>query len=266
MKNIKNSIILFLSITLLICAGYLNEALIKPELNIEKQDSAVNINSDFLKFFNAGYSRLISDVLWITTLLESDHEHYKKRDLNSWMYLRFKSIITLDPLFLQAYQFGGKYLSIIKDDLNGAKEILDKGLTNFPNNYELLISSAFLYSFELNNNIKGSKLFERASTFPQAPIYLKTLSLKLKFQESNNLDLAFELLKKTFENEENEIFKAKIKKDLYAIRAEIDLKCLNSSKNKTKCNTLDYNNNAYLFYNQTFHAPEEFKPYRLRKR
>src|SRR5690606_9895324 len=111
---------------------------------------------------------------------ESDLEHYKTKDLNSWMYLRFKSIIELDPKFLMAYQFGGQYLNIIKDDLEGSREIFEAGLRIFPNDYRLIRDAAFLYAFELEENQRAAELYERALTFSQAPIYFHSILSKLR--------------------------------------------------------------------------------------
>ncbi len=262
--KLKDSFTLLLSISLLIGAGFLNEALIKPELNIRKQESAVNINSDFIKFLNAGHSRLISDLLWIVTLLESDHEHYQQKDLNSWMYLRFKTIMTLDPLFLQNYQFGGKYLSIVKDDIYGAKEIFDKGLSIYPNNYELLFNAAYLYGFELQDDKVAYELYLKVASFPQAPPYIKTLAYKLKFESTQNLEFALQFLKDSYKVEKDQYLKEKMLKDMYAIRAQIDLKCLNEGN--SNCNLYDMDGNKYIRSNGKFIAPKAFVKYGIKRK
>ena len=67
---------------------------------------------------------MISSLLWTHTLLFSDYEHYKNDDLDSWMYLRFNTITDLDPRMYEAYNYGGQYLSIVKDDVFGAKKFI----------------------------------------------------------------------------------------------------------------------------------------------
>ena len=143
----NNSLLIILIIIFFAIAGVLNRNIVKPTFVVSKQQSALNINQDFINIFDLGQKRLLSDILWITTLLESDLSHYKGKDLNSWLYLRFLTISTLDPLFLQNYQFGGQYLSIVKDDLVGAKTIFEKGLKAYPNDYNLIFNIAFLYAF-----------------------------------------------------------------------------------------------------------------------
>ena len=262
--KLKDILTLLWAVLFLFGAGFLNEALIKPDLNIKKQESAVNINSDFIHFLNAGHSRLISDLLWIITLLESDHEHYQQRDLNSWMYLRFKTIMTLDPLFLQNYQFGGKYLSIVKDDIYGAKEIFDKGLTIYPDDYELLFNAAYLYGFELQDDKVAYKLYSKVASFPQAPPYIKTLAYKLKFESTQNLELALQFLKDSYLTEKDVYLKEKILKDMYAIQAQIDLACLNN--NGINCNRIDMDGNKYIKSNGKFIATKPFIKYGIKRK
>lgn len=126
-----------------------------PIIVLNKQNTALNVNKNLLLFFNIGNKRLISDLLWVQTLLESDEEHYGKNDLNSWMYLRFLSISLLDPLFFENYMYGGLYLSIVKDDVLGAAEIFEKGLIYYPDNYNLNYYAGFNYYFELGDLKKG---------------------------------------------------------------------------------------------------------------
>ena len=89
-------------ISFLLIAGLIHNSIQKPEIVFNKQSSALNINQDFLKILSSGQNRLLADYLWIVTLLESDHDHYKKKDLNSWMYLRFVMQIPRPPLAILA--------------------------------------------------------------------------------------------------------------------------------------------------------------------
>lgn len=116
-SNIISCISIFF---LLYLAFYTSKKVSPPILFISKQQSSLNVSESIVENFNIGQKRLISSLLWISTILESDQEHYKNKDLNSWMFLRFKTISFLEPKFYEAYNFGGPYLSIIKNDLAGA--------------------------------------------------------------------------------------------------------------------------------------------------
>ena len=255
--------ILFFSIIFLGLAWKLKLISPKPTISVSKQQSALNFNSDLINIFSLGQRRLISDVFWITTLLESDLSHYKNKDLNSWMFLRFKTISELDPFFLKNYEFGGQYLSIIKDDLKGAEHIFDKALSIYPDNQVLLISAAFLQAFELNQYEKAISLYQKLIDIKKAPPFVYSLIHKLKNKEGRNLEETFLALRETKKHlpKNSKMLIDKIDKDLYAIRAEIDLECLNQLRDG--CNLNDLDGRAYIKKGDKYVAQKTFLKYRF---
>lgn len=250
----------------LLLSGIISSIFTKPNITIDKQSSALNFSDEFLRYGFAGYKRMLSDIIWITTLLESDLSHYKSRDLNSWMYLRFNSISKLDPLFYQNYSFGGQYLSIVKDDINGAAKIFEKGLKHYPNDYSLNFNAAYLYAFETGDYQRASKLYEKVKEFPQRPYYVDTLITKLKFEATGNISEAYDILFEMYQSEKDELIKGKLEADLYSIKAQIDLECLNNESNReSKCERKDFLGNSYIYRDGRFKAQIKFKPYKLHK-
>lgn len=218
----------------------------KPLIKISKQDSSINFNEKYLKIFNFGFSSMVSSWLWVKTLLESDVEHYKERDLNSWMFLRFSSIVTLDPKFYEAYLFGGKYLSIIKDDLKGAEIIFSKGLEQYPDDFWLNINAGHNYLFEMGLPEKAIPLYKRVQFQPIAKEYYPILPSLVAKLEKNRGDLktAFNLLELAKNQQSSEKFTKYFQDNLYSLKAEVDLNCLN---NKIQgCDSVDYLGNPYI--------------------
>lgn len=262
----KNNYYIILILLFLVCAGTINNSYNTPKIEITKQQSAFNVNSDFLKIFSIGQTRLLASLLWVSTLLESDIDQFKEKNLNSWMFLRFKSIIQIDPQFLRAYQFGGKYLDIVKDDLEGARYIFKKGLDKFPNDYDLLFNYGFLLAFELNEYAEAVTIYKRVLKSSMAPEYIKSLIPKLIFEKDKNLEDIFPIVYDLYQKEpENSFLKQKLEKDLYAIKAEIDLKCLNS-KEVFNCSKIDFYGNLYKKEGDKFISPSfPFIKYQLFK-
>src|SRR4051812_26318090 len=85
----KDSFLLGIGIVLFLIAGIINQRTPKPNPDLSKQLTALNVNKDLLVFLSAGNKRLITDLLWVQTLLESDLQHYSARDLKNWMFIRF---------------------------------------------------------------------------------------------------------------------------------------------------------------------------------
>lgn len=236
----------------------------RPRIQVSKQSSSLNFNQKYLKIFNLGFSNMVSSWLWVQTLLESDIEPYKKDDLNSWMFLRFSTITTIDPKFYEAYLFGGKYLSIIKDDVFGAEVIFKNGLKQFPDDFWLNINAAHNYFFEMGLPEMAYPLYKKVQFLPIAkktfPI-LPSIVAKLEKLQGDP-QVAFSLLLVALENQESEYFREYYEKSLYSLKAEIDLNCLNSGKQD--CNRNDYFGNPYFKNNKgEFQSKISWKKFEL---
>jgi len=241
--------------------NYNNE---KPTLELSKQDTALNINNDLLVYLSAGNKRLLTDLIWVQTLIESDIEHYKKRDLNSWLFLRFNTVATLDPLFYENYFYGGQFLAIVKDDLEGANIIYEKGLKHYPDDYKLNYNAGFLNYYEMGNYPQGLKYLRKIENNPQAPVFIKSIINKLLLATGVELEEVFQLVLHNFMNTKDEALKNKLQRDLYSLRAEIDLKCLNN--HKPNCNLKDLEGNYYVKRDEAYFSPKPFVRYQLNKR
>lgn len=255
------SVLLGLALVLFIAAGIIHQKHKKPIVQLSKQDSALNIDKDILVFMSAGNKRMLADLLWIQTLLESDLEKYSGRDLNSWMYVRFLSIAFLDKYFYENYLYGGLYLSIIKDDLEGAADIFEKGLLLYPDDYKLNYHAGFNYYFEMGELEKGFEKLEKIKNSPELAPGVKFIIEKLRFETTQNYDLTLEYLINSYENTHDEILRNKLASDIYALKAERDLKCLNT--NEQNCDHLDAEGIPYRFNGKEWNASREFVPYKI---
>ena len=263
-KYIKHHIILLYAFLSLLGAYFISQVSTRPPIFISKQDSTINFNHTLTQFFHAGQKRLISSAMWIATILESDLEHYKKKDMNSWMFLRFKTISEMEPRFYENYRIGSVYLSIVKDDLPGASYIYEKGLKEFPNDYFLLKNSAFHYEFEVGDTKRAYELYSILKNHPKADSIILSIAARLE-SEFGSRQTAFDLLWTEYEKlpEKNSFMPKKIFESLYALKAEIDLECLNSKG--TNCSMLDLENNPYRFDGKNYSAQKSWSLFRIHK-
>ncbi|MEE2670617.1 MAG: hypothetical protein VYA54_02845 [Bdellovibrionota bacterium] len=263
----KNTLLLIGSIFLILCAGLISQNNQKPELHISKQDTAINIQKEIIGLIFSSQKMLLSDIYWIGTLLESDLEHYKKNDLDNWIFHRFDTITHLDPKFYKAYLYGGQYLSIVKDDVRAAEIIYEKSLKYYPDDYNLLFNFAFLNAFELENYPKAITLYEKLMEFPKTPPYVISILHKLKYENQNfSLQDTYDSLAslfKTLNEDEDHLLYGRVEADLYRIKAQIDLACLNEGGKK--CDKLDFKGKPYLRKNGKFRSEEDFVPYGIFK-
>lgn len=233
-----------------------------PHIAPSNEQLKVSFSTNFLRLFALGQERLISSLLWIDTLIDADSEHYKGKDFGSWMYLRFRSISELDPYFYQNYAFGGLYLSIIKDDDFGAKDIYDRALTYYPNDLELLKNAAFHYRFELFDYRKALSLYEKASVNPDFPPYLLGIIARLR-NHQNDIEGSLEIVKEMYSKaQEGSTLKERLFNYYYSLQATIDLDCLNQKL--PNCNERDISGQAYRQnLNGEYQANREIIDYKL---
>ena len=265
-KHLSNSILIFSSIIGIILCNVINKNSEKPFIFVSKQNSSMNLDNKVFNYFHFGQKRLISSLLWVATILESDIEHYKGKNLNSWMFLRFDTISKLEPKFLETYNFGGPYLSIIKDDISGASKIYKSGLLIYPNNYQLLKNSAYHFYFEAMEYDFAKFVFNKLKNHPEVNPLLLTSLARIESSQGNIED-SFQVLWSIYLQikDKNNDLAAKIYTFLYSIRAESDLECLN--KNGKNCYKKDFNGDGYLVdKNGKYFSKQSWIPFRIKKK
>lgn len=256
----QKTIFFFISAIFLIAAYAVNLNNEKPLMFVSKQDKVINFNASLFSYINLGLKRVISSNLWISTILESDVEHYKKKDLNSWMFLRFNLISELEPEFYENYSFGGPYLSIIKDDIEGASIIYKKGLKQYPDDYSLIKDASFHFYFEAKDMAESIGLFNKLKKFPQTPFYLQTSLTRLEAGQGNLLAALTMLNEMQTKFPPSTAVGLRIFDYRYSIKAEMDLNCLNNKKEN--CSTLDLENKPYKLVDHSFKAQRAWSLYR----
>lgn len=261
MRNYKKHSILPVSFFLFFTAFSLGQSFQKPIIVISKQDSTLNLNNKMIQNFNLGYNRLESSLLWIMTILESDIDHYKSKDLNSWMFLRFLTISELEPNFYENYSFGGVYLSIVKDDIAGASIIYNKGLKIFPTDFYLLKNASFHFFFEAKDSFRSFELTQVVKKiYPKKKGFLG-MTTQLEAEHGKLEDALSTLDQYQQDFPLDSLFGKKVFQKRYALKAEIDLNCLNILK-KSNCSLRDLNNELYVKKNSVFSAKTDWIPYR----
>ena len=231
---------------------------------IDNQEHAYTFRSDFLRYLGLGFKRVITDIIWIQTLLESDIAHYEKEDLKSWLYLRFLTIAELDPGFYENYRYGGQYLMIIKDDLRGADDLMRRGLEHYPNDYSLNWQMGYLHAIEMQDPKSAFPYFDRIKNDPRRPKIFDTFFAKIMVA-SLGQDDAYNLILETWKNlPKEDMSHQRLGGQLYALKAEKDLACLNSRQES--CSSHDFFGDPYFNDGKIWKARKPLVRTRLRLR
>lgn len=235
------------SILLLLSSNYINSRTKKPILKSKQKYITHTINQDFLNAFSFGHQRMVSSYLWISTLLQSDLRHHRGASKDNWMYVRFKTIAKLDPRFYQNYKYGGLYLSVIKDDISGSVDILERGLEHYGDDFWLNYYLGFNHLYELGDTDNALIYFDKVISDPLAKRFsplLPSIIAKLKAQKSDP-KVAFAFLLPAYRSlPEDSPLKKHFAKTLYTLKAKMDLDCLN--KNSFGCQRRDFYGESYI--------------------
>src|SRR5690606_6306594 len=246
-------------------SSYIDKNFPVSKVTISKENSALNFSADSIQLISLGHARLISSILWISTLIEGDIEHYKGEG-NSWMYYRFLSIAKLEPYFYQNYLFGGQYLSIIKDDTEGANSLYHIGLKYYPSDYWINYHTAFNLIFELKRYNQGAEILERIMNNPIAHTYhpyIYSIVQKIKLNNGSiNLMDAYTFLQDQLTNATTPQLKKGIEVQRNNIKTELDLDCLN--RGDKNCDTTDYFGQSYIKnYTGSWQSQSQWRKFKL---
>ena len=151
-------------------------------------------NAKVFQFFTFGHLPSAVDWIWIM-ILEDPTLTPVPAGRHPQIYYNLMLATDLDPSFFEAYQAGGNILSVIRDDSEGARDLLLKGLAfannelpNYPSKFaenywrykwELPLLLGYIYLFELNDMPSAARYFQAASRVEGAPYYLNHLRERL---------------------------------------------------------------------------------------
>ncbi|MBY0516192.1 MAG: hypothetical protein K2P81_04750 [Bacteriovoracaceae bacterium] len=263
-KSIVSKKSLLLSILFFGVALYFHHHSPPLEIKIDRQRHAIIPRASILRIIDLGLHRGLADLLWVHTLMESDIDHYNATDLQSWIYLRLREIVTFDPKFWDAYYFGSEYLMIVKNDLTGAEDLLKRGLSIYPDNFSLNFKMGYLLAIERQDPAAAFPFFDKVKNDPNRPGYFDSLFAKLaysKFGAQEAKVMIVESLKK--HKPEDEIYK-RLYHQLYTLESLTDLDCLNS--NLKDCRRTDIEGSPYIFNSGKWTSPKPLLEMKLHYR
>ena len=236
-----------------------------PPLDVSKDISEVNFNPRVLKTFSLGLNRFISALIWTDSIQSLENYRSLDRTKRSWFYHRIKTVLELNPNNPDAYYYGPILLSFVVDDVIGADEIFKKSSKLFPDNFWINYYYAFNLYFELGKHQKGIAVFKKLLEHPSVKEKGKWRflhGLVARFEASKgNLKEAFQTLYIFYQMQNDEKIKQGIRRNLYSIKAEIDLTCLN--KNQERCHLNDFEGQPYIKTPEgKWEAKKSWKKYR----
>src|SRR3989337_4502109 len=173
-------------------------------------EETLYFTSSALKRLSLGYKELLADIYWMRALQYFGGRRFKDKN-PELLYHYFDILTDLDPKFVNAYRFGGTFLSepppFGLGDIEKGTTLFDKGRRNNPDNFHLPLEEAFIYYLYVKNYDKAAKLFNEASEKPSLTnlrrVTIKGMAASAQ-SKGGNRELSGRIWKKIYETTTNE--------------------------------------------------------------
>jgi hypothetical protein len=161
---------------------------------------------EVIEVLSLDHKGLAADMLFIQTIIHSGSLMWKplKYQFDSdWSYQVMDVVTKMDPRYLTAYLFSGMGLVHGPEDVRLARPILERGMTNFPGNWEFPFWIGYLHYTYLEDYVTAGEYFWRAANCPNAPRTFLSLMLS-SLQKGGSYERAILALRLLIENTDNE--------------------------------------------------------------
>ena len=176
---------------------------------------------EYLKTAALGYNHLVADVIWLRTIQVIGDKRISEEGYN-WIYHALDVVTTLDPKFDYAYQAGGIVLSALGKKIELSNSILEKGLKENPDVWQIPFYLGFNHFFYMDDYKTAADYMTIASRLPGRPFYVPQLAATL-YVEQGNPEVALEFLERAYKETEDERIRKEIENKTKEVMVERDI-------------------------------------------
>ncbi len=166
-----------------------------------------------------GHTSSAADLAWLKAV--QYYGEHKRTDRKFIMMGHIFEIITdLDPLFQNAYIFGGLVTAEEGQDVPGGLRLMEKGIRNNPESWRLEFETGFMYRLFTKDMDTAARHFRRAAAFPDAPDRAARFAAFMAARGGDR-QAALMLWKYTLERTTNDIVREKAVENIRKLEEEI---------------------------------------------
>ena len=165
-----------------------------------------------------GFTGLAADLTWIRTV-QYFGSRIEGKERFPQLYQLVDMTTSLDPHFLDAYQYGGLFLTIARQYPN-AIAIYRKGIAANPLAWQLPHDLGRLYFLELQDYQQALHWWEITDRLPGRPHYIPRFLIRLQ-AKVGHLDTALELWRQMYERSENEAIREIARREIEKLLGEM---------------------------------------------
>ena len=166
-----------LAILLLLQAADWSSNLIERQLDTDDQQPELIYlpPTRFLKAIALGYEQALANILWFRTISYFGR-HYQSNRIYPWLASMCDTVTDLDPHAEHVYRFCGVILPWEADRIDDGVALLEKGVRNMPDSWQLQYMLGFSYYFFHGDLVAASRTLRTATFAPGAPEYVSRLA------------------------------------------------------------------------------------------
>lgn len=154
---------------------------VRPQATLE--DALYISSPQAVKRASIGFEGLMACIYWTRTVQYFGHRYYDGAHTYNELAPLLEITTFLDPHMIPAYQFGASFLA--PRPPNGAGEparairLMEFGIENNPDNWQLYYSLGFVYYMELKDYRHAADVFERGSKVPNAHPFMRIMAAQM---------------------------------------------------------------------------------------
>jgi hypothetical protein len=156
----------------------------------------------FLKEASLGHEMTVADMAWLRAIQYYGMHRQTDQEYDMAAHI-FEVVTTLDPMFRNAYVFGGLVLAQDAGEVDGGIDLLRKGIINLPDEWLLPFEIGFIYYICDADMARAQRWFLEAASKPQHPESVERFAAFCA-DKSGDLKTALRLWVELYESTNNE--------------------------------------------------------------
>jgi tetratricopeptide (TPR) repeat protein len=196
------------------------------EHRVERLEPIFFPRAEILRPALLGFAGLAADLTWIRTV-QYFGSRIERQERFPQLYQLVDMVTSLDPQFLDAYQYGGLFLSIARQYPN-AIAIYEKGIAANPHVWQLPHDLGRLYFLELRDYSQALHWWTIADRLPGRPHYIPRFLIRLQ-AKVGHVETALELWQQMYKQSENEAIREIARREILQLQEELRRRSSGSS-------------------------------------
>lgn len=182
-----------------------------------------------LKRLSLGYTGLMADIYWTRAVQYFGGKHRAGAEEYKLLGPLLEITTALDPHLTVAYEYGANFLSskppMGAGEPERAIELVQRGITENPDNWRLYNNLGFIYYLELHDYRKAAEAFDRGSKVPHAHPFLHAMAASMA-QHAGDMQMARMLWITSFESTESRDIRLNAVAHLRALKVDEEVASL----------------------------------------